>query len=855
MKNAIKRHQLGVFFYILKILLCLFIFGILLVFIVGPLLTMFTKFNLDDIKFVFHDNNFYKSLGNSIWISLVSALITTILAVISAFLLNEADIKHKNVLVLFLTLPMLIPTISIGLGIRLLFGVNGYLDRILGIAYDAVGKPFGLLLGSVLVSFPFSFLLVYDSLKYENKTVYDACQTLGISRFSSFFKVTLPFLFPAIISTFFASFTLTFSDYGVPMEIAGNIKTLPMYLYELIQGIARGRLAIIGIIMIMPAIIAFIIDLFFKTTSEENVNKQLIKPRKSFNICAIIILSIFIFILLLPQLSFVITSFVKRYPNDLSLSFEHIQYVFAKSSGVSVGRGFLNSFIMALFTALFGTALTYLDAYFCVRSKLKIAKPLDLLSISPLSIPGLVIGVGFLIMFSNTGGWFYGTMAILITVNIFHFFSSPYLMAKNAFAKVNQNFETVGETLGISNVSIFFKVILPNTTSTIIQMFSYYFMNSMITISAVALLFSFQNQPLSIFINNYTYREQQYENAAVISFIILLANGIFKTITDVTVKIIDKKHNYKGGNNMILNHYQFDVLTYIERKSPFKMTQRELSDRIRISLGNTNKILKDFLDKDYIDIKENKEISITKNGLKALEPYKVKKAIIIAAGFGHRLAPVTLDTAKPLVKVNGRRIIDSIIDAFVAADIKDITVVRGYKKEQFDVLLKKYPFIKFIDNNMYNECNDIASLYCARDIIDRCYISDGDLNIMNPAIITKYQYATCNYGAPVKKTDDWCLFKKGNYINKVAVGGVDCYRMIGISYWDEKDSEQLKKDVVKVFNSHGGHEQYRDNIALKICKKNYKIEIKECFMKEVIEIDNYSELCDMDPSYIGYKSK
>ena len=296
-------------------------------------------------------------------------------------------------------------------------------------------------------------------------------------------------------------------------------------------------------------------------------------------------------------------------------------------------------------------------------------------------------------------------------------------------------------------------------------------------------------------------------------------------------------------------------MTYIESHQGKPLTQRQIADGITLSLGTVNKLINQFEEDDAIIIRSNRSVELTEKGMKLLEPYKVRKAIIIAAGFGSRMAPVTLDTPKPLVKVNGVRIIDTLLDALLAQGIDNITLVVGYKKEQFQTLLKKYPTLKFIENPIYNESNNISSMYYAKDIIDRCYICEADLVVNNPKVITKYQYTSNYLGAYVSETDDWCFFKKGKYIDHVAVGGENCWHMIGISYWNEADSTKLREDIVKVFNSRGGKEKYWDNVPLTVCRKDFKIEVRDCKKSYVTEIDNFSELVVIDPSYEGYKSK
>ena len=232
-----------------------------------------------------------------------------------------------------------------------------------------------------------------------------------------------------------------------------------------------------------------------------------------------------------------------------------------------------------------------------------------------------------------------------------------------------------------------------------------------------------------------------------------------------------------------------------------------------------------------------------------LEPYRVRKAIVLAAGFGSRLAPVTLTTPKPLVTVNGTRIIDTLLDALLAAGIDSIYIVRGYKKEQFDQLLEKYPTVQFIDNPYYNETNNISSAFVAKDLIDRCYICEADLLVSDPGVIAKYQFETNYLSSPVKETDDWCFETRGGYIKSVAVGGEDVDQMIGISYWNETDAQKLRDCLTKVWNSRGGKENYWDNVPLKIFRREFKVASRHCERKAITEIDNFSELLLIDPSY------
>ena len=811
-----------------------------------PLFTLIFKISWKDFSFVIKDKLFYEALKNSLIYSLLSTLIVLALSTVVAYFLQTSSIKHKKFFIVILTLGMLVPSLSIGLGIRVLFGSSGFLNNILGINIEGTGM-FGLIFGSVIVAFPSCFLILYDALRYEDKRPYDVAEIMGITKFSTFFKVKLPYLKTALISAFFATFTLIFSDYGVPMEVANKVQTLPMYLYTYAFTLNRGRGAIVGIILLLPAIGSFVCDVFLKERITNDKGKQLIKTNKLFNTVAIAISVVVALLLFLPQMSFVARAFFEEYPVKKAFTLEHFTRLFKSRMFTTTLK---NSLFISLMVGLLGTVLAYTLGYLSARKEGIVGKLLNFVVMGSIAVPGIVLGIGYMILFKWSKGFFYGTLAIIIVVNIFHFLGSPYIMAKNFLSKINKDYEVVGETLGISKIRVILKVLVPSSIGTLIEMFSYFFLNSMITISAVAFLCSFTTQPLAILITTYE-KSGNYEMQAAISVILLGINLIAKTVLNVLSKIFSKK-NDEEDNIMELNRYQFDILTYFEKNGPMKCTQRFLADTLKVSVGMINKTLDELKNQGALQVSLDMKTSITAEGLKLLEPYKVRKALILAAGFGSRLAPVTLDTPKPLVKVNGVRIIDTLLDALIEKGITNITIVRGYKKEKFDELLEKYPFLTFVDNPDFNVTNNISSAMKVADMIDRCYICEADLLISNKDIIRKYEFETNYLGAKVMETDDWYFKKVNGYIGEYGQGGEDCYQQFGISYWDEKDSVKLKNNLKKLYASKGGKEQFWDAVPLKVYKKDFKIRIRNCHKEDIVEIDNFSELVAIDPSYESY---
>lgn len=300
---------------------------------------------------------------------------------------------------------------------------------------------------------------------------------------------------------------------------------------------------------------------------------------------------------------------------------------------------------------------------------------------------------------------------------------------------------------------------------------------------------------------------------------------------------------------MELNRYQFELLAYVERAGEGEYPIRKLADELAISGSAVQKELDELLKAGMLTENAGK-LTVTAKGLNALEPFRVQRALIMAAGFGSRMVPATLERPKPMVTVNGVRIIDTLLDALVAVGIQDITIVRGYKKEKFDELLEKYPFIRFIDNDIYSVTNNISSAIAGLNKLDRCYLCEADLYITNPAIITKYQYCSNILGAYSLETDDWSFRLKDGFIAQYQKGNTYCYNYYGISYWTEEDCAKLREDFRQVYEEEeNGRDYFWEFIPLVLRAERYAVEIRQCKKSDIMEIDNYYELAQLDPSY------
>jgi len=295
---------------------------------------------------------------------------------------------------------------------------------------------------------------------------------------------------------------------------------------------------------------------------------------------------------------------------------------------------------------------------------------------------------------------------------------------------------------------------------------------------------------------------------------------------------------------VVLSRNEFDVLSNIATLKG-KLSQRKLEEITGKSLGTINKTIKILNGKELL-----KDGNITTLGIDALEPYRAKRAVFIAAGFGSRMVPITLNTPKPLVRVKGKKIIETAIDACLEVGIDEIYIVRGYLSEQFDQLLYKYPMIRFIENPSYNEANNISSAMAARYLLQNAYVLEADLFISNPKIITKYHYNSDVLGIWKDRTDDWCLdVDKDGFVVEEKVGGLNTYQMVGIYYWNSADGSRLSEDIKEAFFAPGGKERYWETVPNQVHKGRYKIEVRPCVDEDIVEIDTFRELKAIDKTY------
>lgn len=234
--------------------------------------------------------------------------------------------------------------------------------------------------------------------------------------------------------------------------------------------------------------------------------------------------------------------------------------------------------------------------------------------------------------------------------------------------------------------------------------------------------------------------------------------------------------------------------------------------------------------------------------------YKAAKAIIMAAGKGKRMRPLTLKTPKPLVTVNGVRMIDTVIRGLHLNGITEIYVVVGYLKEQFGSLEAEYPGLKLIENPYYDTCNNISSLYAAREHIGGAIIIDGDQMIYNPDVLSPdFERSGYNVVWTDKRTDEWLMTVKNGIVTECSrTGGERGWQLYSISRWSKEDGARLRKHLEIEFEKKKNRQIYWDDVAMFCYPSEYRLGVREMKETDVREIDDLKELAAVDASYLKY---
>lgn len=481
---------------------------------------------------VFTENGFWTAVGNSFKSAGLSAVVTTVLAFVLAYTVHYTNLPKplKKLIHGGAVLPMLLPTITYGFAIIYSFGKQGLITRLLGHQlFDIYGFA-GLLLGYVIYTLPVSFLLIHNTMGYIDKKFMVVSRIMGDRGTKTFWITIIRPLLGTLAASFVQCFFLAFTDFGIPASVGGQYEVVASVLYDEMLGSLPNfnNGAVVAMVMLVPSVVSILLLHYLE---RYNVRYNKISIVENFRnrardiACAVCCGIVLLMIVIIFAVVFIVP-FVSEWPYQMTFTMDHVRDVFSDNVLASVFR---NSLLVAVLTAVIGSIVAYGSALVTARSKIspKCKGIIESIALVTNTIPGMVIGIAFLLMFSGTS--LQNTFALIIICNVVHYFSTPYLMMKNSLEKMNASWETTAMLMGDNWMKTIFRIVTPNALPTILEVFSYYFVNAMVTVSAVIFIAGARTMVITTKIKELQHFAK-FNEIFVLSLCILFTNIVAKLI-------------------------------------------------------------------------------------------------------------------------------------------------------------------------------------------------------------------------------------------------------------------------------------------------------------------------------------
>ncbi|WGD32145.1 ABC transporter permease subunit [Ancylobacter sp. WKF20] len=473
-------------------------------------------FGLGNFAATLSTARFWELVRNSVAMSALATVLAVSLAYLYAYGIQRTQVPGKSVLRIIALMPLFAPSLVQAQGLILLLGRNGALNRFFDAGIEIYGF-WGTAIANLLYAFPYAFLILSAALAIADGRLYESATVMGAGPLRIFRTVTLPATRFGLAAAGFVVFTLVMTDFGNPMVIGGDFNVLATEIYNQVIGQAQfGLGAVIGVVLLVPAVIAKVLEKRLTRRQHALLTAQsvplVIRPswRRDLGF------GVYLYTVAALMLSVVgvviFASFVRLWPYNMQFTLKH--YQFDVQNGIAP---LWNSIAVALATALLGVLLAGAAAIVVNKFRNSFTGALSLLAVLPSAVPGMVLGLGYVLTFNNPMNplnLLYGGFALIIILNVYYNHSQAFLISSTSLGQIGGSFDEASTMLGAGVLRTLWKVTLPLIWPTLLGIGVFYFMRAMVSLSAVIFLITPSTQVAAVSVLQLTDRGAVNQAAA-----------------------------------------------------------------------------------------------------------------------------------------------------------------------------------------------------------------------------------------------------------------------------------------------------------------------------------------------------
>ena len=443
----------------------------------------------------------FKALSHSLTLGAASGILSTAIGFLFAYSAAYVHMRWKRLFNLIAMLPIVSPPFAIALSIILLFGSRGLISyTLLGLQDVNIYGFRGLLFAQTLSYFPIAYLLLNGVLGSIDPSIEEAARNMGASRGKTFLHVTLPLCLPGIANAFLLVFIKSVADFGNPITIGGNYQTLATQIYY--QAIGNYDMqggAAVAILLLLISIGLFALSklwvekkTFVTITGKAARGRVLIDEK---HIAAPINAGCYLisFIVIGLYILIPLVSFVKLWGINYTFTLEHYRYAF----GIGM-KSLRDSTLMAALATPVTGILAMVIAFLTVRKRFVGRKAMELISMLGMTVPGTVMGIGYVLSFNTPPLVLTGTMLIIVLSYVFRYLPVGVQSGVTSLKQIDPSIEEAAADLGANSFTTFTTVTLPLIKTAFFGGLVYTFVKSMTSISAVIFLVSARYKLLTV---------------------------------------------------------------------------------------------------------------------------------------------------------------------------------------------------------------------------------------------------------------------------------------------------------------------------------------------------------------------